>query len=133
MREIVNGLLLRGGKVLMARRSASRRDYPGTWSFPGGHVEQGESHDKALKRELAEEIGISAISTSYLMCLQDRPAGCRDRVAYHLYTVDDWEGEPANLGGEHSELTWVDLDCAAKLPDLALRSYRDVLARLTAR
>src|SRR5437667_5927330 len=55
MTDIVNGLLLRNGAVLLARRSAGRQAYPNRWSFPGGHVEAGESLDDALIRELREE------------------------------------------------------------------------------
>jgi ADP-ribose pyrophosphatase YjhB (NUDIX family) len=37
--DIVNAVLLRQPRVLLARRSMARRAYPGLWSFPGGHVE----------------------------------------------------------------------------------------------
>jgi len=60
MTDIVNGLLVRDGLVLMARRSRHRRSYSDTWSFPGGHVEPGETFDEALVRELHEELGIEA-------------------------------------------------------------------------
>lgn len=43
MRNIVNALLLREGKVLLARRSRHRKAYPDLWSFPGGHVEGDET------------------------------------------------------------------------------------------
>src|SRR5436309_1462601 len=62
MTDIVNGLLLRNGTVLLARRSAGRQAYPNRWSFPGGHVEAGESLDDALIRELREEIGVTPLS-----------------------------------------------------------------------
>src|SRR5260370_18080031 len=56
MRNIVNALLLRDGAVLLARRSSARKAYPNCWSFPGGHVEQGESLDEALIREIQHEV-----------------------------------------------------------------------------
>jgi 8-oxo-dGTP diphosphatase len=48
MRTIVNALFVRDGMVLLARRSPHRSTYPGLWSFPGGHVEQGETLAEAL-------------------------------------------------------------------------------------
>ena len=43
MRNIVNALLLHEDKILLARRSQHRKAYPDRWSFPGGHVETGET------------------------------------------------------------------------------------------
>jgi 8-oxo-dGTP diphosphatase len=54
MRNIVNALFLRDGKVLLGRRSTRRSTYPDLWSFPGGHVEHGEtlkhSCEKSVRR-----------------------------------------------------------------------------------
>ena len=41
--------------VLLLRRVP---DFPGLWEFPGGSVEQGESLEAALSRELHEETGL---------------------------------------------------------------------------
>jgi len=57
-REIVAGLLVRGGRVLLCHRSAGRQWFPDVWDLPGGHVERGELPIKALVRELKEELGI---------------------------------------------------------------------------
>lgn len=52
----VGVILRREGHVLLGlRRSAHGR---GTWSFPGGHQEKGETAPEAASRELEEETGI---------------------------------------------------------------------------
>ena len=59
IRLVVAALILRGGEVLICQR---RPDQPMAlkWEFPGGKVENGESAEEALRRELDEELGITA-------------------------------------------------------------------------
>lgn len=50
--EVVAGVFIREGKVLVFEK-------PGKgYEFPGGKVESGETHRQALERELEEELGI---------------------------------------------------------------------------
>ena len=127
MSDIVNAVMLRERRVLLAKRSAARRNYPGLWSFPGGHVEPGEDLDRALHRELGEEIGIVPTRYRALATLPDPNAA---DVTYHPFAVMAWQGEPRILDDEHSELAWFDLEAAARLPGLALDSYRPMFAGL---
>lgn len=47
------------GRLLLARRPAGRH-LAGLWEFPGGQVEAGETAERALARELGEELGVEA-------------------------------------------------------------------------
>ena len=47
-----------GGSVLLTRRAASMRSYPGCWVLPGGGVDAGESLADAAAREVLEETGL---------------------------------------------------------------------------
>jgi 8-oxo-dGTP diphosphatase len=125
--DIVNAIMLREQRVLLAKRSAARRSYPGLWSFPGGHVEQGEDLDRALHRELGEEIGVVPVRYRALATLPDPHT---PSVTYHPFAVTEWRGEPRILDDEHSELAWFDLEDAIRLPGLALDSYRPMFATL---
>lgn len=54
---VVTAGLIRGPKgLLLAKRS--KGDYKGHWEFPGGKLEEDESPEECLKRELKEELGI---------------------------------------------------------------------------
>lgn len=131
MRNIVNALLLSEDKVLLARRSAQRKAYPDLWSFPGGHVEDNETFYQALHRELSEELGIVPVAYRLTTQISD-PNATTEPIYYHLYAVTDWEGEPAIIDEEHSELRWFSLLEASSLVGLALDEYRPVFVELMA-
>jgi 8-oxo-dGTP diphosphatase len=131
VRNIVNALLIRQGLVLLAKRSPQRKAYPGLWSFPGGHVEEGESFAQALEREPGEEIGVTPIDYEFLVRIADPNTVKGDPVTYHMYVVATWRGgEPTMIGGEHTELRWFKPAAASSLADLALAEYRPLLRRI---
>ena len=45
------------GRYLFIRRALTLKRAPGYWCFPGGEVEPGETLEKAIAREVAEEVG----------------------------------------------------------------------------
>jgi 8-oxo-dGTP diphosphatase len=131
MRNVVNGLFVRNGTVLLARRSPQRRAYPDLWSFPGGHVEKNETLDDALVRELREEVGVAPTKYTPLGSINDPNSEVGDAITYHMYAITAWEGgEPTMIGDEHTELGWFALDAAAALPNLALEEYRPLFRTL---
>ena len=52
----VSALLARGGKILLCRHEKGGREH---WLLPGGGVHGGETLVSALRRELAEEVGLA--------------------------------------------------------------------------
>ena len=58
-RIIVNGVLEDNNRVLIAKRSMTKKIAPGKYHLPGGHVEFGETPSKAIVREFTEEFGIT--------------------------------------------------------------------------
>lgn len=134
MRDIVNALLMRKGTILMARRSLQREAYPGTWSFPGGHVEKDETLEAALIREVREEIGVAPTVYRFLRSIADPNAAADDPVTYHMFAVTAWQGgEPAIRDDEHAELGWFGATDAISLSDLALGEYRSLMRGLMGR
>ena len=60
-RVIVSALIFsKDGKLLMGLKDPSKGGvYPDAWHIPGGGVEEGETLEQALEREVQEEVGIS--------------------------------------------------------------------------
>lgn len=54
-------IIINNGKILVCRRKDRNYHF-----FPGGHVEFGETAEKTLERELAEELGVKADRFSYM-------------------------------------------------------------------
>ncbi|MCH4539920.1 NUDIX domain-containing protein [Brucella tritici] len=126
MPDIVNAVLIGPRGILLGRRSPDRRAYPNRWSFPGGHVEAGESFESALQREIHEELGLTLRAFSFLATIK-----AVDPVAsFHLFTVNGWDGHPTIRDREHTELRWFTPAEACALDDLALEEYRPLFDKL---
>lgn len=63
--HVVGAALVDDGKCLAAQR-AETMDEPLKWEFPGGKVEAGESPSSALRREIAEELGLEIVVDRWL-------------------------------------------------------------------
>jgi 8-oxo-dGTP diphosphatase len=53
----VKGVIFRDNRVLLLRRREDLALHPGVWDLPGGGLEEGESLEGALLREVREETG----------------------------------------------------------------------------
>jgi 8-oxo-dGTP diphosphatase len=92
------------GRVLLARRPDGK-SMAGLWEFPGGKVDQGETPEAALIRELREELGIDVAAS----CLAPFTFASHAYPEFHLlmplYVCRKWSGIP--LAREGQRLTWV--------------------------
>lgn len=78
--------VVEGNKLLLGKRSPTRRFYPGVWDVFGGHLEAGESREAALRRELREELGIVLTEWRFLLTV-DEPNGAENGAGqYHFFS-----------------------------------------------
>lgn len=101
--SVVGAALLRDGRVLASRRTAPPR-LAGLWEFPGGKVEDGESDEQALLRELREELGCEARVGERLG--PDLLIG--DTAVLRVYLATLVGGEPQLV--DHDEHRWLGAD-----------------------
>jgi 8-oxo-dGTP diphosphatase len=91
-------------RVLIGQRPAGKQ-FAGLWEFPGGKVEEGETPEAALVRELTEELEVSTQSA----CLAPLAFVSHTYESFHLlmplYVCRRWQGTP--VAREHAALKWV--------------------------
>lgn len=113
MIEYVFGLAVRvlllneEGKILIIKRSTNSKTNAGKWELPGGKVDQGESFDQALIREVYEETGLKiALDHVVGVCEQNLPL---IRAVHIILSGKIVEGD-LNLSGEHEGYAWIFFD-----------------------
>jgi 8-oxo-dGTP diphosphatase len=102
-RSVVGAAVLRGGRVLAARRTAPAAA-AGRWEFPGGKVEPGETPEAALVREVREELGCLVGVDGWLRGTV--PVGDHHALAIAVVRLVDGEPEPV----EHDRVCWLGPD-----------------------
>lgn len=119
MITVVAALIEKEGKYLIARRSTGSSDLLGKWEFPGGKVEQYETEENAIEREIKEEFEMDIMAIRFL---------ANNVCEYPTKTIDLRLYECKHVSGEfnlhdHSEYLFVDKEdivnydlCPADIP-----------------
>jgi 8-oxo-dGTP diphosphatase len=101
------------GRVLIAKRPHGKH-LEGLWEFPGGKLNQGETPEACLIRELAEELNIKVVQA----CLAPFVFTSHDYDSFHLlmplFLIRRWEG--VVTAREHEAIAWVRPDKLSDYP-----------------
>ena len=113
--------MLKVGAAAIVRRGASgwellsaRRTEPpvvaGKWEFPGGKIEDGETQEACVLREIKEELGVDVV-------LHERVEGplngfwpLTERIAFALWIVSVVEGQTPVILEDHDAIDWLPAD-----------------------
>lgn len=97
-------LLDADNRILLTQRPEGK-PLAGLWEFPGGKVQEGETPEAALIRELHEELGIDIRAS----CVAPLTFASHSYEEFHLlmplYVCRQWRGRPA--AKENQKLAWV--------------------------
>jgi 8-oxo-dGTP diphosphatase len=92
------------GKILIIKRSTDSKTNPGKWELPGGKVNQDESFDHALIREVYEETNLK-IELDHVVGASEQNLHII-RAVHIIMSGKIIEGE-LNLSSEHEGYAWV--------------------------
>ena len=112
--HVVAAIIRNGDKILATQRGYG--DYKDGWEFPGGKIEEGESPQEALVREIREELEAEIIVGDHLVTIE------HDYPDFHLSMQCFWaelkDGAHLTLL-EHEAAKWLalsELDSVEWLP-----------------
>ncbi len=99
---VTAAVLEKDGRILIARRKYGDR-LADKWEFPGGKLEEGETPEVCLRRELQEEFGIDVVVGGFVG---------RNVHAYPDVEIDLLAYRATHLSGDfelydHEEIRWV--------------------------
>ena len=92
-------------ELLAARRAVPAR-LAGRWEFPGGKVDDDESPEDALHRELREELGVRVELGAEIVGPDEGAWRLTEKYVMRLWYAELTEGVPAPLV-EHDEVRWL--------------------------
>jgi mutator protein MutT len=98
---VLAGVIERNGAFLLTRRLKGTH-LAGTWEFPGGKCEPGESHEACLQRELSEELGVETEVGAEIFTITHAYTERTVELHFRRCTI---AGEPKTLLGQ--EMRWV--------------------------
>ena len=102
--HVVAAIIRHGDKILATQRGYG--DYKDGWEFPGGKIEEGETPQEALVREIREELEADIIVGDHLVTVE------HDYPDFHLSMQCYWaklkEGSHLELL-EHEAAKWLSL------------------------
>ena len=100
--EVVAAVIEKDDKIFCAQRNLAKSQ-GGKWEFPGGKIEEGETKEEALVREIKEELDSEIVVDKYLMTVEhDYPTF---HITMHAYLCSLVNGELTLK--EHNDSIWL--------------------------
>jgi len=105
MINVTAAILIKNDKVLIAKRLAGDK-LGNKWEFPGGKIEEGETPEQSLRREMKEELNIEVLVGDFIgESIYHYDHGSIKLLAYRVF----WEHGVIFLS-DHEEYQWAPID-----------------------
>ncbi|HWF15908.1 MAG TPA: NUDIX domain-containing protein [Acidimicrobiales bacterium] len=118
---------------LLLARAAPLLTLRGRWFLPGGGVQHGENPPDSLRREIAEESGLTIVPGPLLDVLSDvrtLPEGTSLHTVRLIYEVASWHGSlRPEVDGTTDAVAWFTMN---EVRDLPLARYVETVVEMLA-
>ncbi len=105
LKIVVSIALINNENEILLSKRPKKKHLSGFWEFPGGKVEEGETPEKALIREVKEELNID-INNKCIAPLSFSEFNYNNfQLLLLLYICRRWDGVPMSM--ENNKLEWV--------------------------
>jgi 8-oxo-dGTP diphosphatase len=105
LKIVVSIALINNENEILLSKRPEKKHLSGFWEFPGGKVEEGETPEKALIREVKEELNID-INNKCIAPLSFSEFDYNNfQLLLLLYICRRWDGVPISM--ENNKLEWV--------------------------
>lgn len=110
--QVVAAVIIHNSKILCTQRGQNKYDYISfKWEFPGGKIENGESEQQALAREIKEELHLDIFDLNKLISIDHKYPDFE--ITMHAYVA-----KSVNMDlylDEHFDFKWLSIDELYKL------------------
>lgn len=107
--HVAAAVICEGYEVLCVQRPANKFPYISEkWEFPGGKLEQGETGEEALRREILEELGLAVLVQPRLMTVDHSYPDFRLKMDVFMCTLKMGQNRADIMLHEHIHHLWLD-------------------------
>lgn len=99
--------VIRDQERFLACRRAPHKSLAGKWEFPGGKVEPLETDEKALAREILEELGVEVSIDQFLIETSQKQGESKIEMFTYLASL---RTETPIQSSDHDQMKWLLLD-----------------------
>ncbi|MBI4091637.1 MAG: NUDIX hydrolase [Candidatus Levybacteria bacterium] len=105
---VVIAIVESNGKILMGQKKKNVGPYPNAWRLPGGGVEEGETLEEAITREVKEETGLKVVSLERIGFDEDNEPDNHGEMTHYVFLAyrAKTTGEP-KISEELVILKWI--------------------------
>ena len=123
----VTAIVIQGNKVLFLKRN--EEPFKNMWDLPGGYMQEAESPEEALKREIKEELNIIDVKLTFIKALSGIAHWKKEKfpILNHIFLAEI--NSDIKLSEENSDFQFIDLK-SINIEEISFDSNQEIIKYL---